>query len=480
MGIFEALHRFRIIPFLKKWYVFNLLLGLLDILAITLAYQVSFNIYYDNWLTPFVADRTLLFLYIAVLPIWLIILYFINITQIPRTKKYRILFLEYLQSAILITFVLVIIYFVFRLYMVPRQFLVIFVLQGFILLLLVRMFEYRVFRNYRAKGYNYKYLLMICDDNAIAFIEKILINPGWGYRFIIIFSDSKRIADRFSEKYIVQSLSDLDSLQIIMENYLVDEVVYYREKISAPEVRNIIRSCEELGVTFNLHIKNGHGTLNNAIKTRFAEENFLTFVNIPYKATSLIAKRFMDITVSLTMIIILTPLLLFILIAIKVSSKGPAIFKQLRVGLRGREFNMYKFRTMIMGAENMQEELSELNEADGPAFKIDDDPRATGIGRFLRRTGLDELPQLFNILSGEMSLIGPRPALKSEIKKYKRWQLRRLSVRPGLSCFWQINPEKNSIKFEKWMEMDLAYIDNWSFRLDLVILFHTFLYLSAC
>lgn len=473
MGIFEALHRFRIIPFLKKWYVFNLLLGFLDILAITAAYQLSFSIYYDNWLTPFVTETTLLYLYIAVMPIWLIILYFINITQIPRTKRYRILFLEYLQSAILITFVLVVIYFAFRLYMVPRQFMVIFVLQGFILLLMVRLFEYGVFRNYRARGYNYKYLLMICDENAIDFIERVLINAEWGYRFIIIFSDSKRIADRFSEEHIIQALSDLDTIHILMENYMVDEVVYYREKISTPEVRNIIRSCEELGVTFNLHIKNGHGTLSNAIKTRLAEENFLTFVNIPYKATSLIAKRFMDITIALSLILLLSPIMLFIEIAIRLSSKGPAIYKQRRVGLRGREFNMYKFRTMVMGAENMQEELSELNEADGPAFKIEDDPRATTIGRFLRRTGLDELPQLFNILSGEMSLIGPRPALNSEVKKYKRWQLRRLSVRPGLSCFWQIKPERNSIKFEKWMEMDLAYIDNWSLRLDIIIMFRT-------
>jgi lipopolysaccharide/colanic/teichoic acid biosynthesis glycosyltransferase len=128
---------------------------------------------------------------------------------------------------------------------------------------------------------------------------------------------------------------------------------------------------------------------------------------------------------------------------------------------------------MVADAEAQLKELEARNESDGPTFKIAADPRITPVGKFLRRTGLDELPQLFNILKGEMSLIGPRPPLESETRQYKRWQLRRLSVKPGLSCFWQIKPQRNSIKFEKWMEMDLAYIDNWSLRLDFLILIKT-------
>jgi len=160
-------------------------------------------------------------------------------------------------------------------------------------------------------------------------------------------------------------------------------------------------------------------------------------------------------------------------VLIKMSSPGPVIFKQPRVGLRGRQFQLLKFRTMVNNAEEMKKELEELNEADGPAFKIADDPRVTKVGKFLRKSGLDELPQLFNILRGEMSLIGPRPPLPEETTQYERWQLRRLSVKPGLSCFWQVQPDRNSIKFEKWMELDLAYIDNWSLRLDFVILLKT-------
>ena len=128
---------------------------------------------------------------------------------------------------------------------------------------------------------------------------------------------------------------------------------------------------------------------------------------------------------------------------------------------------------MVANADFLRKELEAANEADGPAFKMKDDPRVTKIGKILRKTGLDELPQLINILKGEMSLIGPRPPIPDETKQYERWQLRRLSVRPGLSCFWQIKPDRNSIKFDKWMEMDLTYIDNWSLRLDFVILIKT-------
>ncbi len=149
------------------------------------------------------------------------------------------------------------------------------------------------------------------------------------------------------------------------------------------------------------------------------------------------------------------------------------IYRQARVGLRGRQFDLYKFRTMVADADKIRVDLESKNEMDGPVFKIKDDPRITSVGKFLRRTGFDELPQLVNVLKGEMSLIGPRPPLKSETEQYKRWQLRRLSVKPGLSCFWQIIPDRNTVKFEKWMEMDLAYIDNWSLRLDFIILLKT-------
>ncbi len=473
MDFFKALHKLKIISFLKRWKLLGLILGFLDILAIVVAFQLSFNINYGNWGSLFIEDSVLLYIFLFILPAWLIILYFIKITEIPRTKRYRMLFFEYLQSALLIGLLFVLIYFTFRLYMVPRRLLAYICFLGFTFLFLLRLFEYRVFKNYRSRGYNIRNIVIIADETAIPFIESLLTYKEWGYNIQSVFSESPEIINKYDDTVIILPGMFLQELHNLIEFDLIDEVIYYKKNIVAPEVRNIIRSCEELGVTFHVNLKEKDDKLSNAIRTKLGRENFLTFSNIPFKSVSLTAKRFMDISVSLLMIIIFLPFMIITSVVIKFSSPGPVIFKQERIGLRGRKFNLYKFRTMVTGAEKMKKELEGLNEADGPVFKIENDPRVTVIGKFLRRTGLDELPQLFNILKGEMSLIGPRPPLHSETKQYKRWQLRRLSVKPGLSCFWQIKPERFYIKFEKWMEMDLAYIDNWSFRLDLLILFRT-------
>jgi len=262
-------------------------------------------------------------------------------------------------------------------------------------------------------------------------------------------------------------------LNDLMEVNMIDEVLYLKNKVVTSEVRETIRSCEELGVTFKLKYKDSKINMTNAIKTDLANEKFLTFVNIPYDSYALAIKKLMDINISLLMVVVFSPLFIIAGILIKTTSLGPIIFKQARVGLRGRQFYLYKFRTMVTNAENVQKDFENKNEMDGPVFKIKNDPRVTKIGKFLRKSGLDELPQLFNILKGEMSLIGPRPPLQSETLQYKRWQLRRLSVKPGLTGFWQIMPNRNNIKFEKWMKMDLAYIDNWSLRLDFIIFFIT-------
>jgi len=165
--------------------------------------------------------------------------------------------------------------------------------------------------------------------------------------------------------------------------------------------------------------------------------------------------------------------LLLIVIAIKLTSKGPVIFKQKRVGLRGREFNIYKFRTMVQDAEKLRPLLEAQNEMDGPVFKIKKDPRITAIGKLLRKTGLDEVPQFFNVLKGDMSLVGPRPPLPGEVAQYQRWQLRRLSMRPGITCIWQIAPNRNNITFDEWMKLDLQYIDSWSLKIDFMLLIKT-------
>jgi lipopolysaccharide/colanic/teichoic acid biosynthesis glycosyltransferase len=168
----------------------------------------------------------------------------------------------------------------------------------------------------------------------------------------------------------------------------------------------------------------------------------------------------------------LSPVYFLLALAIKIDSKGPVFFKQKRVGLRGRKFIVYKFRTMVTNAEELKEKLMQQNEMDGPVFKMTNDPRITRVGRFLRKTSLDELPQFFNVLIGDMSVIGPRPPLPDEVRQYERWQLRRLSMKPGITCIWQVSG-RNNIPFDEWMKMDLEYIDNWSLKLDFIIFLKT-------
>ena len=180
-----------------------------------------------------------------------------------------------------------------------------------------------------------------------------------------------------------------------------------------------------------------------------------------------------DIIFTATAFLLLSPLFLIIASLIKITSSGPVLFAQERIGYNRRKFKMIKFRTMVEDAEGMQEQLEYLNEADGPAFKIQDDPRITPVGRWLRRTSLDELPQLINVLRGDMSLVGPRPLPLRDVEGIeKRWQKRRFSMRPGLTCLWQIGG-RNQVRFDEWMKLDLEYIDQWSIQLDFFIMAKT-------
>lgn len=473
MDFINYLDRHKLTPILKKWKLLSILLGSIDIVAIALAFQCSFYLNYHSEVAFFFLQSRTLKLFILVLPVWLAILYLIQVAEIPRTKRYRVLLYQYFQSTILIITLLLVFYFVFKLYMISRLFLIEFAVFGLFFLFLARSLEYKVFRIYRAKGYNYINVVLIADDSSISFIESLISNKEWGYRIIAIFTGSDKIKEKYEKAIILLPDEYLSVLNDLMEVDIIDEVIYFKTKVIPSEVRNTVRSCEELGVVFSLIYTDQNNKLTNAIKTIIGNQKFLTFINIPHNSFALAIKKIMDISISLFLIVCLSPALLFISVLIKMTSKGPIVFKQARVGLRGRQFSLYKFRTMIVNAENLKKDLEAENEMDGPVFKIKDDPRVTNIGSFLRKTGLDELPQLFNVLKGEMSLIGPRPPLPTETIQYKRWQLRRLSVKPGLSCFWQIKPDRNNIKFEKWMELDLAYIDNWSLRLDFIILLKT-------
>ena len=198
----------------------------------------------------------------------------------------------------------------------------------------------------------------------------------------------------------------------------------------------------------------------------------VTFSTSPTGALALAFKRLTDVALSTLLLALAAPVVVAVAAAIKLSSGGAVLFRQTRCGMNGRRFTLYKFRTMVEGAEELRLEVAHLNEMDGPVFKASNDPRVTGVGRFLRKFSLDELPQLWNVLKGDMSLVGPRPPIPEEVEHYQRWQRRRLAMRPGLTCLWQISG-RNQLDFEQWMRLDLQYIDSWTPWLDFKILAKT-------
>ena len=196
-----------------------------------------------------------------------------------------------------------------------------------------------------------------------------------------------------------------------------------------------------------------------------------------------VSKRALDFIASLLGLILLSPVFLIVSILIKLESEGEVIFSQTRIGLKGKKFKMYKFRSMVKNAEELKAKLAAQNEMSGPMFKMKEDPRVTKVGKFIRKTSIDELPQLINVLKGEMSLVGPRPSLPKEVENFEDWMLRRLEVKPGLTCYWQ-GSGRNNINFEDWMKLDVQYVEDRNFLLDLKLIFKTFFVLfgdkNAC
>ena len=233
-----------------------------------------------------------------------------------------------------------------------------------------------------------------------------------------------------------------------------------------------IRTCETFGVPFALPAYEFRLDRARLADPRAVQDGYLHYAQSDTKPTQHALKRLFDIVASGLALWMLLPLLGAVAIAIKLTSRGPIFFKQVRAGVHGRPFHMLKFRSMVVNAEELKARLAAQNEQTGPVFKMKNDPRITRIGRFIRKYSIDELPQLINVLRGDMSVVGPRPPVPQEVAQYEPWQRRRLSVRPGLTCIWQVSG-RNQISFEEWMYLDMQYIDHWSLSQDLSLILKT-------
>jgi exopolysaccharide biosynthesis polyprenyl glycosylphosphotransferase len=391
--------------------------------------------------------------------------------KLPTRRMYLTTVIHFVRGYLFILLILLASKFIFYLTSIPVIFIFTYVSVSLPITLAIRLFSIYRFNIYRARTNNLRQVLVIADDNYIKILDKLLNQKYWGYRVYSIITDSGLIKNKYGSS--VQVWPESKDLKSIIDNNVIDEVIYCKSHVDKKEIHNLVEICNEIGVVFRIQSSQSSVDPMQISLRTVNQKGMLTLVDIPSLKLPLEVKTMADFYLSLFALIFLFPVFLIIAFLIRLDSKGPVFFKQERVGLRGRKFKLYKFRTMVQDAEEMLDSLKVNNEMDGPAFKMKHDPRITGLGRFLRKTGIDEFPQLINVIKGEMSLIGPRPPLESEVKQYQRWHLRRLSVKPGITCTWQIMPERNDIKFEKWMNMDLNYIDNWSLGLDVRLFFKT-------
>ena len=227
--------------------------------------------------------------------------------------------------------------------------------------------------------------------------------------------------------------------------------------------------CQELGIRVRVALRPFPHLRPHVEVEALNGIPLLTFATSPIAPFALFVKRVIDVVAAAAALLLLSPLWLLIVAAVRLTSRGPVLYRQVRCGLHGRRFVLLKFRTMVENAERMRGEVEHLNVMDGPVFKAPGDPRVTPVGRLLRRSSLDELPQFLNVLVGDMALVGPRPPIPEEVDQYEPWQRRRLAMKPGITCLWQISGRSN-LDFATWMELDLAYIDHWSLWLDTKIM----------
>ena len=324
-----------------------------------------------------------------------------------------------------------------------------------------RWFVLRLLRHYRKRGRNFRNVFILGDgEHADRILKEFNNKVEYGIR-VVGFSSFKRFQENVS------------SFEKVLKEKAVDEVLFVGLKGNLEQIEVLVGLAIEEGVGVSLAADFFSLSILNSGMSYVGETPIIHYQTTSKKTVGLFFKRLIDIVVSFILLIIFSPVAIAAVIAIKFDSKGPVLFKQRRVGLNGRTFKMYKFRSMVIDAEDKMAELKAQNEMGGPVFKIKKDPRVTSVGRFIRRLSIDELPQLWNVLKGDMSLVGPRPPLPEEVSLYRRAQRRRLSMRPGITCIWQVSGRNNIPDFETWAKLDLEYIDNWSLAKDLKLLLKT-------
>jgi exopolysaccharide biosynthesis polyprenyl glycosylphosphotransferase len=421
--------------------------------------------------TPLHPFDRYLFLLVLILPFWTVMLSVAGFYRSHRTLPLA----EEIWAATKVAFggtaVLALVVYGLRLEFVSRWLLVVFAIVNFAFLATEKVALRLLSRWVRARGYNFRTVLLVGTGQKAAQLADFLeAHPHWGFRVMGYLDDDNGGEIRRAKRWpCVGRITDLEA---VLLREVVDELVFVIEKGKLGAYEEALLVAERHGVRAHVSLDIFPHVLARPVLEELDGIPLLSFTTTSSNPTHLVVKRALDLAVSLFLFFVTLPIQLLAAIAIKLTSSGPVFFRQVRCGLNGRHFTLLKFRTMDAGAEQRLFEVSHLNEMSGPVFKMSKDPRLTVVGRILRRLSIDELPQLVNVIRGDMSLVGPRPPLPEEVAHYQPWQRRRLSMNPGLTCLWQVSG-RNEVDFDRWMALDLKYIDTWSPMLDLKILLKT-------
>ena len=451
----------------------RVLFGLSDIILVSLAFAAAYQtraILHLQRLFYLTVEQTALILGFALVA-WVTIGLWLEIYEKLDSGHPRIILRDTVRQCAYGALCLVLFEYLLRLDL-SRFFLGLFSAYAWVLLLLFRLTAGRVVGVIRREFAAPHYVMVVgTGERAIRMAEALEQSAEYGVRLRGFLSEQTENAPAeiaLGSLYKVQPIGELPS---ILRQHVVDEIIFAVGSESLADLEEVFLLCDEEGVRTRVAVDFFPHVNSTVSLDRFGSTPLLTFTAAPYDEIRLLVKRAIDIAIAAAGLVVLAPFIAVIAILIRLTSPGPVIFRQVRCGLNGRRFLFYKFRSMCQNAEELRPALEHLNIRE-TAFKIPHDPRLTSIGRYLRKFSIDEWPQLWNVLRGDMSLVGPRPAVPSEVERYQRWQRRRLRMRPGLTCLWAISGRDN-VDFETWMKLDMHYIDNWSLALDWKILLRT-------
>ncbi len=465
--------------FVRHKQVYSTILFMADwavsLVALALAYSLrslvrfsplELSQHFNPQLLPF---REYLFYFLLVLPGWLALLWvtqrYDTALHLPARRQASRLARFFLISGPLMALLT----YTFKLE-VSRPIFFLFLISAGALMGLNRVLLVWVLRSRNINEHNQIHILIVgTSEQARRLARRMESFQRWGFRVVgHLLANGEQQAEGIK---ILGALEDLP--QLLREGLAVHEIVFYSADVKdLADSEEMIRLCEDLGIRIRM-AADFLPTAASRISVDFLEElPLLTLSTVPEHSLPLVAKRVLDFLVASAGLVLFFPLMAATAFLIKLSSRGPIFYRQLRCGQFGRPFVLVKFRTMVEGAEDRLWEIKHLNEMSGPVFKMRNDPRVTWLGRFLRKSSIDELPQFWNVLKGEMSIVGPRAPVPEEVRHYSIKQRRRLSVKPGITCLWQVSG-RSEIDFQQWMDLDLQYIDNWSLWRDLRIMLLT-------